>query len=1421
MGTKHAARRRTTSFAGGLLLALVTTATAGPNPLNSNLIPDEFLSRYGITPSCTNCHGNNSSVRPGENTALSQASGGSTLYGRALDANMSFSLDGSGNSIPNSTIQSNGFNTVETTYAPHVATVNGNGFSGGAVTLPGSQSSLAITFDSGLTFFGDGGTLSALNQTGDLASLVPAGVSTAITVPLGSLALETRGARRRAGTPYTLNFSPKNTTGFQNTSAANVERNQIAISFLNIAPTATADNYVATVGNDDRNPLALPVLGNDTDSDGPEADMTVTLVSGLTGTDPGTLSLNPDGNGFLYSLPATLPLTASSTTFQYAPVDGEGLQGNTVTVTINRPAGTPPANPPVAQDDAFTFAEDNVLTGNVANDNGNGPDTDPEGIGTVSFSVLNAPNRGTLDLQTDGSFTYTPLADDTGTLTFDYLADDGTATDTATVTLTLTPVNDAPTAALIALGQRTEAEADLTADLLDSAFVSDVDGDTLVVSDVAVLIQLNETDSNPVDYVETDVYTIAGSTIILSPTALTDLDNDESAEITVTYNISDGTAPTIGNTLTLEIVGLDNGLGRLAGLYADQISSRYNGHFGGINQANASCHTCHVPGQVDADVDTVDECIQSPPVFNSYGLGLCLNRDASTPALADLERRMSEAEPEFAPRLAAAPRFVIDETIPAGDAVGGPLSVASTGKTVDGLTADIVDYLVIAGGALSQTDETGQFTVDDGGQIRVASGATLTPGVYSFTVIPVNDAGQKDNSGNLRDGIPGFFPFDTANQTAFTVEVNAVLPQTVADTASTLIDTPVTIDVTANDLAGNATGVAIASGPGNGTAVVNDDLTVSYTPASGFVGTDSFTYTASNALGTSAAATVTVTVLGSGNVVARDDAATTISGAPVTIDVLANDLGAVTSGTGVTTVAIVSAPDSATEGRLAVSGQSLTFTSVAGFAGAVTARYSATNPGGATTEADVTITVLESGTSLISDTLADPELRKVARSFEQSCALSSDADYLAACVNLTTAASNGENLAPAMRALRNEEHLATVDTARSIARTLGRGLQKRIGLTRNGGVRGFDMSGINLTIDGESVPTQFLSDLFKGVLGLSTQDRLDDTAWGFFVAGDISVSEKDGGDNDDGFETTVGNILIGMDHAPDPGRAIGVALGYTTAETDFSGGGSLDTQAVQASIYGRVDDALADGIDFDGYLSLGRLKFDSDRRILFTANGVTVDESAEAEFEGTYINIVPTLSFSEQLGRYGDPLGDIRTGTELRWKAGLDYLRLNVDGYTEKGGAGLGLTTQSETYESLLLFLGVDARRPIWLSPRVASELRGGLTLRSELLDETRSVTSSFAAAGDGAPTFTVAEDGANGLGGTVDFGITLGLNPGELAVDYSYDFNSGGLRTHGISLGYSQTFGQRGNLDLGLRRNFAEGQDGSLDAEANYTVNF
>jgi VCBS repeat-containing protein len=99
--------------------------------------------------------------------------------------------------------------------------------------------------------------------------------------------------------------------------------------------------------------------------------------------------------------------------------------------------------PPVANNDAYTTLEDTVLTVPAPGVLGN--DSDPD-ANPILAQLVTGPTQGTLTLNANGSFSYTPNANTNGSDSFSYNAFDGQVPSQTpgTVTITITPVNDVP-----------------------------------------------------------------------------------------------------------------------------------------------------------------------------------------------------------------------------------------------------------------------------------------------------------------------------------------------------------------------------------------------------------------------------------------------------------------------------------------------------------------------------------------------------------------------------------------------------------------------------------------------------------------------------------------------------------------------------------------------------------------------------------------------------------------------------------------------------------------------------------------------------------------------------------------------------------------------------------------------------------------
>jgi hypothetical protein len=127
-------------------------------------------------------------------------------------------------------------------------------------------------------------------------------------------------------------------------------------------------------------------------------------------------------------------------------------------------------------------------------------------------------------------------------------------------------------------------------------------------------------------------------------------------------------------------------------------------------------------------------------------------------------------------------------------------------------------------------------------------------------------------------------------RTVTTVIAATPPPSAVDDSATTQADTAIGIAVLANDSdpSGLSISVVSATTPAHGSVAINNGASITYTPVSGYTGTDSFRYTIRNANGETASAAVTVTVTAPPPV-ANNDSATTQAGAAIAINVLSND----------------------------------------------------------------------------------------------------------------------------------------------------------------------------------------------------------------------------------------------------------------------------------------------------------------------------------------------------------------------------------------------------------------------------------------------------------------------------------------------------------------------------------------------------
>lgn len=199
----------------------------------------------------------------------------------------------------------------------------------------------------------------------------------------------------------------------------------LASSPPNSAPIA-GTNLVSTTLNTS---VVINVLSNVTD-----VNNDTLVISDVTQSAHGTVVINDDGT-ILYT-PAATYSGADSFTYTVSDRYGASTTGS-VSVSIGGAAN----RPPVARNDNATVNEDTAINLNVLSN-----DTDPDNNTLRVLSVTQAAH-GYVSINTDGTIRYVPAANYAGGDSFTYTVTDGRgANATATVSLTVNPVNDAPTA---------------------------------------------------------------------------------------------------------------------------------------------------------------------------------------------------------------------------------------------------------------------------------------------------------------------------------------------------------------------------------------------------------------------------------------------------------------------------------------------------------------------------------------------------------------------------------------------------------------------------------------------------------------------------------------------------------------------------------------------------------------------------------------------------------------------------------------------------------------------------------------------------------------------------------------------------------------------------------------------------------------
>ncbi len=609
----------------------------------------------------------------------------------------------------------------------------------------------------------------------------------------------------------------------------------------NEAPIANDDGAIGQKNS----PIIGNLLSNDSDPNG--NPLTLNLVP-IVAPSNGIVTLGTDGT-FTYTPNDDY---VGSDSFVYQVCDSNGACENAVVhLSVFD-------NPPVAADDINNTSVNTAVDGNVLSNDG---DPNPQDTLTVNSTPVTGPTNGNLNLRTDGTYTYTPDNNFTGSDSFVYeVCDEGGNCTTASVTIEVrdTTPNNSPVA-------NPDSATTFTDQPVSGSLISndtDIDGDPLTVTQTPT--------AGPT----------SGSVTIQSDGSFTYTPNlGFSGTDSFDYEVCDDNGACDTSTMTINVI-LDTTPGNDPPIANDDTAAgQPNQTIAGNLLANDSDPnndplsitltpvTMPTNGTVTINPDGSYAYVPNPGFIgsDSFEYEVCDDQGACSTAIVILV--VSDPPVPNAPPIANDDAAsTLQNTALAGDLTGndgdpdGDIISIDTNPVANPLNGNVVihsdgTFTYTPNAGFSGTDSFVYQISDPSGAIDAA---TVTITIVPDTNGPVNNPPSANNDAGIGQK-------NTAIQGNLLANDNDLNGDTL-----TINQTPVVV-------------------PAHGTLIINSDGSYTYTPDDDFTGSDSFVYEVCDSQGACDQAAVVLTIFDS-QPIAHDDIVNTLSGVPVGGNVLSNDL---------------------------------------------------------------------------------------------------------------------------------------------------------------------------------------------------------------------------------------------------------------------------------------------------------------------------------------------------------------------------------------------------------------------------------------------------------------------------------------------------------------------------------------------------
>jgi large repetitive protein len=733
-----------------------------------------------------------------------------------------------------------------------------------------------------------------INPTDPANLIVPAVDNVLVTLPLGAYFTDANGdpltitpnltglptwltydptTRTLTGTPPADNLGPVTVPVTVDDGHGGTFVATVTIQPTNPGPVANFDSVSTPINT----PVTVDLLANDTDADRDRLTVTAATVPAAQG------SVALVGSNWVFTPVAGFTGTA---TISYSITD---IDGATATSTHDVQVGGAAVN------DAYTTQINVPVQGNAAANDTTSPGS--------TFTVVTGPTHGIVNMQSDGTYTYTPAPGYTGVDTFVYRVTDlngQTATATDTITINAPPALTDPSPVVGTPFIDPANAANLIVPAVDNVAVSlplaqyyaDPNGNPMTLTpNLAALpawLSYNPTTQTftgtpPRDNTGADVVipvTVTdnnGGTFISSvtiratnpgPTANTD-SVTTSVNTAVTVNLLANDTDVDNDALTVTTATVPAAQGTVALVNGNWVFTPTAG-FTGVATINytirdidgatsSSTHDVNVVPLAAAD-DRFTTTYRTPVDGNAangdtFPVGSTFST-STTPAHGTVVFR-ADGTYTYTPAAGFAGtdtfRYVV--TDPRGQQVMATETIIVTPPT---LTATDDSYTTPFRTAVQGNAATGDVFATGStfaSTSQPASGTVVMAanGTYTYTP-PANFAGTVTFNYRITD---------PTGATVTAIETIVVSPPqliAVNDAYTTGYGQALNGNAAVGDTFATGSRFTTASAPGHGTVVMNPNGTFRYVPQVGFTGVDTFTYTVTDPTGRTVTATETVTI---------------------------------------------------------------------------------------------------------------------------------------------------------------------------------------------------------------------------------------------------------------------------------------------------------------------------------------------------------------------------------------------------------------------------------------------------------------------------------------------------------------------------------------------------------------------------------